>query len=575
METPVQTVTAEARLLDSLLKIGRLTANTEVPGEALKLVLQEVMALLPASGTYIALLNPDTGLFEMEVTTGCLQAVVEAPRHGLGVAGWSALHAKPLLIPDLNREPKFQVWTGPDAGCAIAVPLEERGFVSGVLYIEGREPNAFNADHLRAAELLTQQSALVVNRLWLHNQLKDKSHQVNGLVRAGQQIAGQHAIDAILRALTAEARAITGSRICALFMLSAEEDLLNLNVMDGAEPHAEDEAFIRLEESALATTISHRKQIEVLDMRRIEEHHFTKLAQEIQLTSFLASPLLAEGEVIGVLISYSDHPHRFSNDERQILAALASLGAVAIQNSRLYARVLSSEESLRRNERLTTLGLLSAEIAHEIRNPLTVLRLLFESLDLQFPDQDARNQDVKIIGEKLSQLEEIVTRVLNFGKSSEALHSRWDLQKLVADTLQLVRFKLSQVRIATKFSSPAQPLLIEGSKGQLQQAFLNLIINASEAMPSGGQLDINLCQEYNGTQPIVALYFKDTGRGIPEKIRPHIFDSFLTGRADGTGLGLGIVQRILADHHGNIEVHETSPEGTTMRAWLPLVESRR
>src|SRR5690606_36999694 len=116
-------------------------------------------------------------------------------------------------------------------------------------------------------------------------------------------------------------------------------------------------------------------------------------------------------EVIGVLSIFTDQPRRFDNDERRLMRGVANLAAVALQNARLYQRVFESEEHLRHSERLTTLGLLTAEIAHETRNPLTVIRLLFGSLNLQFPADDPRATDVTIIREKLDQLESFVTRV--------------------------------------------------------------------------------------------------------------------------------------------------------------------
>src|SRR5213075_462964 len=114
-----------------------------------------------------------------------------------------------------------------------------------------------------------------------------------------------------------------------------------------------------------------------------------------------------------------------------LYAALANLAAVTLQNVRLYTRVFHSEESLRKNEQLTTLGLLAAEIAHEIRNPLTVIKLLFGYLDLDFPADDPRRTDVRVISEKLDQLEAIVSRVLNFAKAPSSLHSRWVLADMV------------------------------------------------------------------------------------------------------------------------------------------------
>jgi signal transduction histidine kinase len=283
--------------------------------------------------------------------------------------------------------------------------------------------------------------------------------------------------------------------------------------------------------------------------------------------------LLYEGESIGVLGVFTDKPHRFNNDEKRLLSALASLGAVAIQNSRLYTRVFQSEESLRKSERLNTLGLLAAEIAHEIRNPLTVIKLLYGTLDLNFPEDDPRRTDQRVIGEKLDQLEAIVTRVLNFAKAPSSLHSRWSVAEIVEDTSVLMRLKLAQAKIHLHFQPPTPPLIVDGHKGQLQQVLLNLLLNSMQVMPDGGEISIHCATEDRGGTPMVIIDITDTGRGIPEAIRDRIFDSFLSGRPDGTGLGLAIVERILRSHHGDIAVLTTGPQGTTMRLSLPLARA--
>ena len=129
-------------------------------------------------------------------------------------------------------------------------------------------------------------------------------------------------------------------------------------------------------DSLLGTSLRGHRQVQTRNLFRTEEHHFTNLIREKNLHSMLVTPVVYEDEPIGLITLYMDYSHRFNDDERLIARALADLAAIAIQNARLYGRVFSSEESLRKSERLTTLGTLAAEIAHEIRNPLMVVRLL-------------------------------------------------------------------------------------------------------------------------------------------------------------------------------------------------------
>jgi signal transduction histidine kinase len=309
------------------------------------------------------------------------------------------------------------------------------------------------------------------------------------------------------------------------------------------------------------------------DIQSPEFRQFADLPLDPSLRSVLATPLPCEGGTMGALVVFTDRVHRFDNDEKRLCSALANLGAVALQNADLYARVFQGEEILRKNERLTTLGLLAAEIAHEIRNPLTVLKLLHGGLGLNFPEDDPRRTDMRVIGEKLDQLEAIVTRVLSFAKAPSSLHTRWPLVEIVDDTLVLMRPKLAQGKIQLRFESPSRAFVVDGHKGQLQQVLLNLLINSMQAMPDGGQISLTIGAGATEPLPMAVIDVTDTGTGIPGALAGRIFDSFLSGRSEGTGLGLSIAKRILLSHHGDIELVSTGHSGTTFRVTLPLAKA--
>jgi signal transduction histidine kinase len=359
-------------------------------------------------------------------------------------------------------------------------------------------------------------------------------------------------------------------RACALYVYDPAAGKVRFASFTGIAVTPPPAGDLPLDSCLVAAAIHTRRPVAFANIQSPEFFDLADLPRDDQLRSLLATPLAYEGEVFGVLAVFTDRVHRFDNDEKRLCAALASLGAVAVQNARLYSRIFQSEESLRKNEQLTTLGLLAAEIAHEIRNPLTVLKLLFGGLGLDFADGDPRRTDMRVIGEKLDQLEAIVTRVLNFAKAPSSLHTRCSVAEIVEDTLVLVRLKLAQSKIQVRFEPPPRPLVVDGHKGQLQQVLLNLLINAMQAMPDGGSIAITLSAGGNST---AVLDITDTGAGIPSGIRGRIFDSFLSGRADGTGLGLAIARRVLLSHHGDIALVVTSPAGTTMRITLPVVKN--
>jgi signal transduction histidine kinase len=561
-------------VLDALYHISRLVSDTEDPREALRLILDEVMRALPATSASIALVNPDNKRLQIEVFRG-----LPADSHGLelplgrGVTGWVALHGRPLIVADVRVDTRYYKLN--DAiRSEMAVPMLLDGAVVGVVNVDSEILAAFGETELKVLTLLTGEATKVVGRLWLINQLRSKARQLESLITTGQTLVSKLELQAVLETAVRQALGLMPCRLCAVFLLNPDGQSLRLAALaghDGEKPGAAEN--VALTESALGSAIRHKKQVEVLDLVRTDEHHFARLVPRAGLVSLLATPILVADRAIGALNVYTERPHRFNNDERRIFATLANLCAIAVQNAELYARVFASEESLRKNERLTTLGLLAAEIAHEIRNPLTVITLLLDTLDLHFPQGDARAQDLAIIREKLSHLGETVERVLDFSKSGSALQARWALGAIVDETLRLMRLKLEQSKVTVHFHAPARPLMVSANKGQLQQVLLNLVLNAIQAMPHGGRLDLELREESSEGAHVAAVTVRDTGPGVAPVLRSRIFESFLTARKDGTGLGLAICKRILRDHRGDIALVDTPDgKGATFRFWLLVAE---
>lgn len=559
----------DPRALPALYRLTSLAGRADDPRVALREVLDEFVTTFGADAGSIALLNPSSGRLEVEVSLG-----TPPGDHGLGlklghgVTGWCVLNARALLVPDVTTEPRYIV-VRPAARCEMAAPMRDGDEVIGVIDLESDRTGRFTAGDLALLEQLTLEATLIVQQLWRMRALQAKARQLETLLTTGQALVAKLESQELLDTLARDTRRMMSGRACALYLHDAARGTVRLAALDAPEGPAllagEQPAAAGFAAAALHT----RKQVEFADVRSAEFHSVADLPDDTTLCSALLTPLIFEREVLGVLAVFTDRPHRFDNDEKRICATLASLGAVALQNARLYARVFQSEETLRKQEQLTTLGLLAAEIAHEIRNPLTVLKLLHGGLGLDFQPDDPRRTDLRVIGEKLDQLESIVTRVLNFAKAPSSLHSRWSLADIIADTLVLVRPKLAQAKIQVLYEPPAIPLIVEANKGQLQQVLLNLILNATQAMPDGGAIALSITAGQPGS---ATLDLADTGTGIPEAVRGRIFDSFFSGRPDGTGLGLAIAKRILQAHHGDIALVSTGPGGTTMRVTLPLVK---
>ena len=564
-------LSVDARALPALYRLASLTARTDDPAVALRELLDLAVTTFGADAGSVALLNPDSGRLEIEVQSGAGpdDALPQQVKPGHGITGWCALNRRSLLVPDVALEPRY-IEVRPTARCEMTAPILTEDNVVGVIDLECDRAGGFTAADLALLERLAAEAALVLPRLWQVGHLRNKARQLESLVTAGQLLVTKLAQQDLFDTLTREARTMMQAQACGLYLYDAARRTVRCAALASERAAAAPAGELPLDSCLVGSPIQTRRQVWFADIRSPEFRELLDLPADPGLRTVLANPMLSEGDVLGVIVIFTDRLRRFDNDEKRLCAALASLTSIALQNARLYARVFQSEDVLRKNERLTTLGLLAAEIAHEIRNPLTVLKLLHGGLGVDFPAGDPRRTDMRVIGEKLDQLESIVTRVLGFAKAPTSLHSRWSFAEIIEDTLVLVRLKLAQGKVDVRFTAPDRPLFVEAHKGQLQQVLLNLLIHANQAMPAGGTITLTLNPEERPGGAMAVLDLRDTGTGVPEPLRDRIFDSFLSGRPDGTGLGLAIAKRILLSHHGDIVLHESSARGTTMRVTLPL-----
>ena len=568
MSNDYLTKDSDKSAIDVLYRISALAGKERNPLVALEGILDEVMESFGASSASISLLNADSDKLVIEVERGLSKSSrgFELPK-GIGVTGWVAMHGEPLLCQDVSLEERyFQL--DDRICCEMAAPLSEGNRTVGALNVDAMEINAFSTDDLRLLVLMANEASRVLENMWMIQQLRRKAEQLQTLVLVGQDMAGTRKVEEVLESITREALLLLDCTMSAFFLYESEVDELKLHSLQDKGGTLSHEETLSPADSILGSALRAHRQVQTRDLFRTEEYHFTSLIRMKNLHSMLVTPVVYEDEPIGLITLYVDRSHRFNDDERLIARALADLGAIAIQNARLYDRVFSSEEILRKSERLTTLGTLAAEIAHEIRNPLMVVRLLFDSLELSEDADSHQAKDLSIIREKLNHLDQIAGRILDFGKSREAFRIQCPIRDIMSEAALLVRLKLEQSKVTLTMNDLVSESLVFVDKGQIQQTLLNLILNALGAMPDGGHLTLETSVE-DGKW--VRILVKDTGSGIPEEFKDRIFDSFLTARVGGTGLGLTISKRILRAHDGDLELMESTTQGTVFRLSLPLV----
>jgi two-component system, NtrC family, sensor kinase len=226
------------------------------------------------------------------------------------------------------------------------------------------------------------------------------------------------------------------------------------------------------------------------------------------------------------------------------------------------------ERRLVQADKLSSIGLLAAGVAHEVNTPLAVISTYAQMLAKQVSNDDQKSKLLDKIAKSTFRASEIVNSLLNFSRTSPAEFGEVDLNRTLEETISLVRHQLDKARVRVHFALQADALAVTGNAGKLQQVFLNLVLNARDAMDGGGTLTVRTWSD--GAYARVEL--KDTGQGIAEDHLPRIYDPFFTTKAPrkGTGLGLSVTYGIVQEHGGAIEVQSEPGVGTLFHLEFPL-----
>ena len=523
------------------------------------------------SGSFI-LVNPNTGLLDIEASHGLSERAKRVKlRPGEGITGWVATTGLPLRTGDVRTEKRY-VSISARVRSEMAVPVEMRGQVVGLLNVDSTNVNAFNAtDEARLVDMASE-AAHWLELAWEIDQLRGKSRQLTSLVDTAQIILSETNPDEILEQITQQTSRLMKVRLCSVFLLGEDGSELVLRACHGGSELYRGKPNLRTEDSLLGNVVTRHKPITVVDVGREKGYIQTDIARKERLVSMLAVPLVFAGKSIGVLAVYTQQRHRFSNDEVKILGTLGDLSAVAIEKGRLLARVVDMEEKLRASERLSALGLLAAEIAHEIRNPLTVVQMLFHALVESIALDDKSMRDARLISEKMRQMNRILDQVLSFARSSEPIKESVHAQQLFDDVFLLTRHKLQQAGIDVRSSAPAELPLFRADREQVEQVLLNLILNAAQAMPNGGTLRLTATLEEFEGEPHIVLAVRDNGEGMSPKQMDNLFAPFLTTKETGTGIGLAIVKKIMENHQSKVQVESKLGQGTKFKLLFPVID---
>jgi signal transduction histidine kinase len=278
--------------------------------------------------------------------------------------------------------------------------------------------------------------------------------------------------------------------------------------------------------------------------------------------------MLAEAKSFTNLVAGEAVP---SDDEPRAVGAYLRLLMSDVTDARTTLR--QSRERMLHAEKLASVGKLAASVAHEIRNPLTSIKMwLFWLRSSTHPGPDAL-EGFDTVAREIDRLEHVVRNFLEFTRPPPLTLRPCRLEELIDTTLQLIAHRLSESKIDLRRTTTCADCQIMADPEQLKQVLLNLLDNAIAAMPGGGQIEIAVGREIDRSgAPMAVVQVSDSGPGIPADVAPRIFEPFFSTKEEGTGLGLCIAANIMARHNGRLVVQSGTAGGATFAVCIPLTE---
>jgi len=339
---------------------------------------------------------------------------------------------------------------------------------------------------------------------------------------------------------------------------------------------AAQEAPVIVSRHILEYAINERKALMTADAMHDARFDDSDSVHNLQLHSTLCAPLFHGEEALGAIFLESrSAPGAFSVQDLEMLRTIAGQAAMAIENARLYTdmrqaleTLQQTQEQLLRSERLSTIGAITASIAHDMANIVTPLKPLL-NLILQDHSQTQNEELVEAVHRQMDRLTALLERLLSFSKGELRLEAV-QINELLPKTLSLIRSEIHHrnVEVVLQLDEQLPPVL--GDAAQLDRVFLNICLNALEAMeemPPEKERTLTITTQRDGEEIVIS--FADTGPGIPVERQEKLFEPLFTTKETGTGLGLYSCKRIIEEHHGTIEVDSIEGAGATFTVRLP------
>ncbi len=523
----------------------------------------------------ILLKNEQTDTLQVAASAGFsddLPCTHRAIHVGECFCGEAALQGQ-VIISDQNVDAEKLMMPTHRDDRILCIPLKVSQEVIGVMSLwlpMQRRVTKEEVDLLRA---ISEQVTTAVKHARLYEMTQQRMVELDTLNRTSQAISAVLDVDEVLETIKNETKAMLQAEAVSVLLYHPGSEELVFAATSG--PGAEELRGTRMPaDQGIAGWVLREWQSIRLDDAQIDPRHYKSIDEKLDLSThaIIAVPMKTRGKIVGILEAIN-RERPFTDHELELVRTLAGSAAIAIENARLYEaerehRQIAEQtrDQLMHNQRLAATGELTASLAHEINNPLQAIHNSLQLLLSFSLSPEEQESYIQMADEEIERLITMVKRILDFSRRPQEAMQPLQVNRVVKKVLDLASKYLQHRNISLASSFAPDLSLVQGNATTLGQVFLNLIINAVEAMPDGGTLTVTTHATPNKH---IAIQIADTGTGIPNEVQEHIFEPFFSTKAEGSGLGLSISQGIVQRHGGEIDVESRPKAGTTFTVNLP------
>ncbi|MCB9457960.1 MAG: GAF domain-containing protein, partial [Anaerolineaceae bacterium] len=488
-----------------------------------------------------------------------------------------------VVVEDIAQDTRFQDNTHGYSGSIVALPLKIGIQVIGVISVYSLQPRSITSKEISLMGMLSDQASLAVHNALLHEQMRLDMSQLDSLRQVSLYLTSQLELQPVLDVILEYTLALTLAQNAHIFLYDGEKLSFGAAMWEGKR---KEEAFKALREDGLTYQVARSGQrVVVSDMNDHELYGGTGYTGAI-----VGLPLLVQGEVRGVMNVSYNQPHRFTDQELNLMELISDHAAIAIHNAWLYeqlqhhadvmeqqiaertAELRSANERLKELDRLR--GKFVSDLSHELRTPVSSLTVRLYLLERASPEQYP--QHIVVLKNQIGLLNDFIQNAFDISRldleMAEATLLMVSVNQIITAAIAAYREVADSKGIQLLCDLDDNLPMVRGASNHLSQMVAHLINNALHYTTNG---HVKVSTFLDEPREHICIAIEDTGIGIDAEDQEYIFDRFYRGKRvaqliPGTGLGLSIVQAVVKLHNGWIKVESDVDKGSTFSVWLPV-----